>query len=85
MVEAARTVGVGSGAFFEEGSAENLPFDDQRFDLVVSTTSFDHWEDQGRGIEECARVLRNGGHFVCVDQFSNLLWPTLLVSRRGKA
>jgi ubiquinone/menaquinone biosynthesis C-methylase UbiE len=26
--------------------AEHLPFESDTFDLVVSTTSFDHWADQ---------------------------------------
>jgi hypothetical protein len=52
---------------------------------VVSTTSFDHWTDQGAGIRECARALAPGGTLVLTDQFSNLLWPTMLGRRRGKA
>jgi SAM-dependent methyltransferase len=52
---------------------------------VVSTTSFDHWTDQAAGIRECARALVPGGILVLTDQFSNLLWPTMLGSRRGKA
>ena len=52
---------------------------------MVSTTSFDHWNDQGAGIRECARALAPGGALVLTDQFSNLLWPTMLGSRRGKA
>lgn len=65
--------------------AENLPFDDGRFDLVVSATSFDHWEDQAKGLSECARVLRPGGHLVMSDVFSVLLLPTLLAGHRGRA
>ena len=42
------------------GVAESLPYPDQSFDLVVSTTSFDHWKDQGAGLAECARVLPPG-------------------------
>ena len=30
------------------GAAERLPYPDDAFDLVVSTTSFDHWADQRR-------------------------------------
>jgi SAM-dependent methyltransferase len=52
---------------------------------VVSTTSFDHWADQGAGLAECARVLAPGGRLVLADQFSLLLGPTLLAGRRGKA
>lgn len=85
MIEAAR---VGSGddrLGFAVGAAEDLASADGYFDLVVSTTSFDHWADQRLGLKECHRVLGEGGRLVLVDQFSNWLWPTLVVSRRGKA
>lgn len=70
---------------FSAGVAEHLPDPDGVFDLVVSTTSFDHWTDQRSGLAECARVMRPGGHLVLVDQFSGWLAPTLLLGRRGKA
>lgn len=70
---------------FTVGVAEELGYSDGAFDLVVSTTSFDHWTDQQAGLVECARVLRQGGHLVLVDQFSWWLLPTLATSRRGKA
>jgi ubiquinone/menaquinone biosynthesis C-methylase UbiE len=70
---------------FRLGLAEHLPFPDGAFDLVVSTTSFDHWNDQGAGLAECARVLEPGGALVLVDQFSAWLAPTLVAGRRGKA
>jgi SAM-dependent methyltransferase len=70
---------------FLVGIAEELPYPDGSFELVVSTTSFDHWSDQRKGLTECRRVLTAGGHLVLVDQFSNWLLPTLVGSRRGKA
>ena len=70
---------------FAAGVAERLPYPDTAFDLVVSTTSFDHWADQEAGLRECARVLAPGGHLMLADQFSPLLLPTLLAGRRGKA
>jgi ubiquinone/menaquinone biosynthesis C-methylase UbiE len=70
---------------FTTAAAEELPYPDAWADLVVSSTSFDHWSDQYRGLAECARVLRPGGHLVLVDQFSLWLIPTLATSRRGKA
>ncbi|MDA0232419.1 MAG: class I SAM-dependent methyltransferase [Chloroflexi bacterium] len=41
---------------FVEARADNLPFDDGMFDLVISTDVFD--------IAEVIRVLKPGGHFV---------------------
>jgi ubiquinone/menaquinone biosynthesis C-methylase UbiE len=70
---------------FSVGVAEHLTCPDDRFDLVVSTTSFDHWSDQPAGLSECFRVLGPGGRLVLVDQFSVWLAPTLLAGRRGKA
>jgi ubiquinone/menaquinone biosynthesis C-methylase UbiE len=85
MVEVA-TASSGDGRLrFSAGVAENLPYSDQCFDLVVSTTSFDHWSDQSAGLRECRRVIADGGHLVLVDQFSLWLLPTMMASRRGKA
>ncbi len=83
MIAAASAIG--GRTAFSVGVAEHLPYPDGAFDLVVSTTSFDHWADQEAGLHECARVLAPGGHLVLVDQFSLLLLPTLLGSRMGKA
>jgi ubiquinone/menaquinone biosynthesis C-methylase UbiE len=69
---------------FETGTAERLRFDDGSFDLIVSTTSFDHWADQLAGLQQCARVLERGGRLVLVDLFSAWLTPTL-VRRPGRA
>lgn len=35
---------------FDAGDAEHLPYPDGHFDLVVTTTSFDHWSDQSAGL-----------------------------------
>ena len=70
---------------FVVGTAERRPWPAESFDLVVSTTSFDHWADQRAGLAECARVLAPGGCLVLADLFSVLLVPTLLGGRRGKA
>ena len=85
MVAVARDRAADERLRFTEGTAERLPFASGRFDLVVSTTSFDHWADQAAGLAECARVLAPGGQLVLADQFSLLLLPTLLAGRRGKA
>ena len=84
MIDTARAQTDDKRLTFTGGVAEHLPYPDASIDLVVSSTSFDHWSDQYAGLSECARVLRTGGHLVLVDQFSRLLVPTLALSRRGK-
>jgi ubiquinone/menaquinone biosynthesis C-methylase UbiE len=85
MIATASSLGGDDRLSFTVGVAEHLDYPDGDFDLVVSSTSFDHWTDQPAGLRECARVLRPGGHLVLVDQFSRWLLPTLATSRRGKA
>ena len=57
----------GSSLRFLEARAEELPFPDGSFDLVVSTMSFHHWQDQRRGLAEVRRVLVPSGVFVLTD------------------
>jgi ubiquinone/menaquinone biosynthesis C-methylase UbiE len=85
MVRVANEASQDGRVRFIEGTAEQLPLPDASVDLVISTTSFDHWADQRAGLAECARVLAPGGHLVLSDLFSVWLAPTLLGRRRGKA
>jgi ubiquinone/menaquinone biosynthesis C-methylase UbiE len=84
MIEVARAAAADDRLRFVVGTAGRLPWPAATFDLVVSTTSFDHWADQPAGLAECARVLAPDGWLVLADLFSALL-PTLLAGRRGKA
>ena len=85
MIEAAEGSARDERMQFSIGAAERLPYPDSSFDLVVSTTSFDHWSDQQAGLRECARVLVPGGRLMLVDLFSLWLIPTLTGGRRAKA
>lgn len=41
------------------GSAEELPFDDHSFDVVISVTAIQNFTDVKRGLEEIKRVGKN--------------------------
>ncbi len=60
MIKVATASSGGDRLSFSVGVAEQLPYPDGPFDLVVSSTSFDHWSDQQVGLRECARVLQPG-------------------------
>jgi ubiquinone/menaquinone biosynthesis C-methylase UbiE len=85
MIEQARAKSADPRLTYTEGVAERLPFADATFDLVITTTSFDHWADQLAGLTECRRVLAPGGLFVLTDQCSAWLLPTLAGRRRDRA
>jgi SAM-dependent methyltransferase len=48
------------------GDAERAPFRDESFDLAVSEYGAIIWCDPYRWIPEAARILRPGGHLVCL-------------------
>jgi ubiquinone/menaquinone biosynthesis C-methylase UbiE len=55
------------GLDFVQGDAENLPFPDQSFDAVINVESSHCYPRFSRFLEEAARVLRPGGHFLYTD------------------
>jgi ubiquinone/menaquinone biosynthesis C-methylase UbiE len=50
-----------------QGSVEELPFNDQQFDFVVSRYSAHHWKDVPRALQEVKRVLKPGGQVCVID------------------
>src|SRR5208283_1264690 len=56
-----------SDAEFHIATAEALPLPDASIDLVFSTMSFHHWNNQAKGVSEIARVLRSQGRFLLAD------------------
>ena len=46
------------------GDAENLPFRNDVFDASISAGSIEYWPNPQKGIEEMARVTRDGGRVV---------------------
>lgn len=51
---------------YYEGNAENLPIEDVSADVVLAFDSYDHWQDQPKGLKEVRRVLKSNGRFVVV-------------------
>ena len=54
----------------QRGPAEQLPFADSSFDVVMSRYSAHHWRDLALGLREAARVLTPGGVLAIVDSVS---------------
>jgi ubiquinone/menaquinone biosynthesis C-methylase UbiE len=72
--QAARRIGAARLAIAD---AAALPFADNSFDAVVSSSSLHHWQDPSRALAECARVVRPGGRLVITDWRRDALtfWP----------
>ena len=54
-----------------EGSAEDLPFDDEAFDALISECSFCAFPDKAEAAVEMARVLRSGGRLGLADMIAS--------------
>lgn len=64
------------------GRAEDLPFQDQSFDVVTAVTVLCFVEDKTRAVREMARVLVSGGHLIIAGLGR---WSTWAASRRIRA
>ena len=63
---AAQRLGSGSVSF-QRADAQDLPFDDESFDLVVCQFGVMFFPDKVRAAEEARRVLRSDGHYLLVS------------------
>ena len=62
----------GSGEFIR-ACAENLPFQNSHFDVVLAIETLDHVQNQERALVEAGRVLRKDGYLVAY--VPNRLYP----------
>jgi ubiquinone/menaquinone biosynthesis C-methylase UbiE len=60
-----------SNVKFHQAFAEDLPFGDAEFDVIISRLSFHHFNDIEAVLAECRRVLRPQGRLVLADVISS--------------
>ncbi|GHU06162.1 hypothetical protein FACS1894147_12900 [Spirochaetia bacterium] len=68
---------LGKDAVLFQAPAENLPFNDREFDMVISLLSFRYmqWD---KALGEIHRVLKPGGIFILIDLFASRFDPLYL-------
>jgi len=54
-------------AHLQQGTVEDLPYEDRFFDTVVNTMAFSGYPDGTKAIAEMRRVLVPGGRFVLIE------------------
>lgn len=67
------------GLRFVQGDAENVPFDDQQFDIVINVESSHCYPSLNAFFREVKRVLRPGGHCLYAD-----IMPSVQLSERRR-
>ena len=58
------------------GDIENLPFENETFDLVLATDIIEHVDDDARAVRELQRVLAPGGKLLITVPAFRALWGT---------
>ena len=66
MLKRAEEKGLNNSRLFL-GDAECLPFENEKFDLLICTDSFHHYPNPQRAIDEFYRVLRTDGTLLLAD------------------
>ncbi|MEV6365244.1 class I SAM-dependent methyltransferase [Nocardia asteroides] len=64
-------------ARFRVGDAENIPFEDSVYDVVVNIESSHCYPDLERFLSEVGRVLKPGGWFLYTDMFTPERWVSI--------
>lgn len=54
-------------ATFVEGRSDDLPFEDNTFDIVTCSQSFHHYPETDKPLKEALRVLKPGGLYIISD------------------
>lgn len=55
------------------GDAENLPYENEKFDVVICNQSFHHYPNPQKAFNEAYRVLKKSGIFIVCDMYCNKL------------
>ncbi|XP_061528603.1 2-methoxy-6-polyprenyl-1,4-benzoquinol methylase, mitochondrial isoform X4 [Phycodurus eques] len=74
--EKARHTGVSAGVSWVVGDGEELPFDDQQFDIYTIAFGIRNVTHVELALQEALRVLKPGGRFMCLE-FSKVTNPVL--------
>ncbi|XP_026198567.1 2-methoxy-6-polyprenyl-1,4-benzoquinol methylase, mitochondrial [Anabas testudineus] len=72
----AESMGVSSGLSWVVGDAEELPFDDDQFDIYTIAFGIRNVTHIDQALQEALRVLKPGGRFMCLE-FSKVTNPVL--------
>ena len=55
------------------GDVEKMPYEDNLFDCICCSSSFHHYPNPLKSLNEINRVLKNGGRFILCD--NNIIFP----------
>ncbi|GAF09240.1 class I SAM-dependent methyltransferase [Paenibacillus pini] len=63
---------------FIVGDSHSLPYKNDRFDIIINTISFHHYEQPDKVISEMYRVLKPGGRLLLLDSIRDPFFISIL-------
>jgi len=69
-----KRVGIGEKFSFRRGDIQNLPFENDSLNFIVSTLSLHHWSEPKQAISEINRVLKPQGQLLIFDLRRDSWW-----------
>lgn len=66
MIKQARNKNI-KNATFVEGRSDDIPFEDNSFNVVTCSQSFHHYPETDKPMQEARRVLKQGGLYILSD------------------
>ncbi|MFC1943693.1 class I SAM-dependent methyltransferase [Chloroflexota bacterium] len=76
-VENARAYHENDGLYFLLSDVQQLPFHDNFFDVIVALEIIEHLERVEDFLNECSRVLKDGGTFICSTPNKGVGYPNV--------
>ena len=67
MIKIAKSKLERNGVSLKVGDVENLPYEDNSFDIITCSHSFHHYPNKDKAAREMHRVLKKGGRVMIVD------------------
>jgi len=88
MISKAKENSLGlTNARYYRASSEELPLENNYFDIIICTMSFHHYLNPGKAIAEAYRVLKQKGRIYILDVTTDdfiTRWIDVLISKKEK-
>ena len=67
MIKVARSKLRSDNIEFKVGDVEELPYENETFDIITCAHSFHHYPDQRKAVSEMHRILKDDGMLMVID------------------
>lgn len=78
LATAKENIGEKSNVYYQQIDIQDIPFEDETFDVVIANYMLYHVPNLEKGISEVKRVLKSGGHFYAATSSEKGIMETVV-------